>query len=471
MMQMMLKRRNSGAAAAPPPPVKRQKVAWNCSACSHCHEDELSIHTSCIMCGTNRGTNQLFVLSESKSESTDDIIVRMEKRLQTWYEGMRRYGLEWNGKTTDTQTIDMLTTLSPRAKHFNIHVMDQFIRDIPQLLWWQKILQPYLSLKELSILRCVNTFFEEYWQHVLKQNVIRVPHGCPTIESAMNLAKVFSSPKRNFFKGGCGKVYTKKHPLKIELGEGEHEIMASDTYEDEYGQEVNIIHMRVTCDCITFVGKGKNQTTIRGGVEVHNKKNVRFENLTVTNSSGFGLWFNGYTTVDILKCAVKECMFTGFRVTGGNSTVRDCRFGAVRNMRKDIPPWYSNTKITATQCEFMENGGSGVSCIGSCFENGIQLRLDDCTMHNNVNSGLVAGDGAVVNLHGTKTDIHSNKTYGISAWSRGGKINIHLPSQHNTSHDNVKQNRRQTKDGTIANINTDGTFTHVVLNDDADDDY
>ena len=73
---------------------------------------------------------------------------------------------------------------------------------------------------------------------------------------------------------------------------------------------------------------------------------------------------------------------------------------------------------------------------------------------------LVAQDHAVVNLHGTKTDIHSNKEEGIYAL-KNAKVNIHLPSQHNTFHDNVVANRDQDKGGSIANINADGTFTHV----------
>ena len=65
-------------------------------------------------------------------------------------------------------------------------------------------------------------------------------------------------------------------------------------------------------------------------------------------------------------------------------------------------------------------------------------------------------------FHCTKTDIHSNKRIGICALERG-KVNIHLPSQHNTSHDNVGEDRVQVFGGSIANINADGTFTHEVL--------
>ena len=89
-------------------------------------------------------------------------------------------------------------------------------------------------------------------------------------------------------------------------------------------------------------------------------------------------------------------------------------------------------------------------------------------MHHNEVDGLIAHDRAVVDLHGTKTDIHSNKRHGIRASYRA-KVNIHLPSQHNTSHDNVGEDRLQQSGGSIANINADGTFTHVVVQVEEDD--
>ena len=82
----------------------------------------------------------------------------------------------------------------------------------------------------------------------------------------------------------------------------------------------------------------------------------------------------------------------------------------------------------------------------------------------------VNSEHAVVDLHGTKTDIHSNKRYGILA-TENAKANIHLPSQHNTSHDNVGGDQVQENGGSIANINADGTFTHVhvVVEEDVGD--
>jgi len=80
--------------------------------------------------------------------------------------------------------------------------------------------------------------------------------------------------------------------------------------------------------------------------------------------------------------------------------------------------------------------------------------LNDSTMHHNGFAGLCAQAHAVVDFHGTKTDIHSNKGRGIDAYSIA-KVNIHLPSQHNTSHDNVGEDRRQSNGSSIANINAD----------------
>jgi hypothetical protein len=84
---------------------------------------------------------------------------------------------------------------------------------------------------------------------------------------------------------------------------------------------------------------------------------------------------------------------------------------------------------------------------------------------------LVAYDRAVVDLHGTKTDIRTNKRHGIDADRNAKSKHSFLPSQHNTSHDNVGEDRHQGRGGSIANINADGTFTHVVVDDDDDGDY
>jgi hypothetical protein len=250
---------------------------------------------------------------------------------------------------------------------------------------------------------------------VLKQNIIRVPEGCPTMNQALELAVVFSERNK------C----TRENPVKVEVGEGEHVMVgvAVDIFTN------NLTH--VSCNNITIVGKGKGKTTLLGGFYVNGKQNVKMEQLTVTNA-GFGLFCTtSGTNVDVMECCFKKCQRTGMYVLNGAT-------------------------VTATRCDFMENSRCGVACDGA----NTKVRLNDSTIHHNVDDGLYAEDHAVVDLHGAKTGVHSNTFHGICAY-RNAKVKIHLPSQHNTSHDNTEQNRDQHSGGSIANINADGTFTHM----------
>jgi hypothetical protein len=321
-------------------------------------------------------------------------------------------------------------TVAPFAAAFPRRTLlssSRWVNKVPHDIWVHQILHPFLDLKALSTLGRCNTFFEEYWQYVLKQNVIRVPEGCPTVHQAMDLAVVFSE------RNEC----TRANPVKVEVGEGEH-VMVGVT-----GQYPGL-STHVSCNNITIVGKGKSKTTILGGFSVNGKQNVKMAQLSVTNAvtndAGFGLLCNGSgTNVDVTECCFKKCLDSGMDVTNGAT-------------------------VTATRCDFIENRQCGVSC----FDANTKVRLNDSTMHHNGIHGLYAeGEHAVVDLHGTTTDIHSNKMDGIYASSRA-KVNIHLPSQHNTSYDNVEEDRFQDAGGSIANINTDGTFTHV---EEVDDDY
>ena len=94
-------------------------------------------------------------------------------------EGVLRFGASWNGETTDIKTIDTIHRLSPRATHYNIDAIDQWTNGIPEMLWQQKILEPFFSLKELAMIRPTNANFEGCWQHVLSRGVIRVPQAVP----------------------------------------------------------------------------------------------------------------------------------------------------------------------------------------------------------------------------------------------------------------------------------------------------
>jgi len=294
---------------------------------------------------------------------------------------------------------------------------------VPHDIWVHQILNPFLDLKALSTVGRCNTFFEEYWQYVLKQNVVHVPEGCPTMNQAMELAVVFSE------RNEC----TRENPVQVEVGEGEH-VMVGVAADDYVG-----LLTHVSCNNIKIIGKGKGKTTMLGGFSVNGKQNVKMEQFSATNDAGYGLVCDGSgTNVDVTECCFKKCQLSGMFVEEGAT-------------------------VTATQCDFMENGQCGVACFGA----NTKVRLNDSTMHHNGWAGLGADDHAVVDLHGTKMDMHSNKQFGIFAHDNA-KVNIHLPSQHNTSHDNVMDNRCQVRGGSIANINADGTFTHVeeVENDD-----
>jgi hypothetical protein len=257
----------------------------------------------------------------------------------------------------------------------------------------------------------------------LKQNVIRVPEGCPTMDQAMDLAVVFSE------RNEC----TRENPVKIEVGEGEHVMVG--VVSNDYTNSLT----HVSCSNITIIGKGKGKTTILGGFYVNDKQNVKMEQLSVTNQTGLGLVCKGSgTNVDVTECCFKKCRDYGMFVGDGAT-------------------------VTATRCDFMENAYYGVVC----YDANTKVRLNDSTLHHNGHAGLFAAEHAVVDLHGTKTGIHSNERDGIYA-DQNAKVNIHLPSQHNTFHDNAGQDRAQTRGGSIANINADGTFTHVEEMD-ADD--
>ena len=182
------------------PPLKRQKIG----AASY-----LAAVTDC----TAQQPRQRLHFSEYKNarlqerQQEEENGQRLHALSGPVREGICQYGPSWNGRTTDIDIIDNLARLSPLAVHYNANVTNQFIRDVPEMLWWQKILQPFLNLEDLSILRCTNTFFQTYWESVLKQNVIRVPQGCPTLEKAMALAVIFSEKMK----------YTKVDPLKIQM--------------------------------------------------------------------------------------------------------------------------------------------------------------------------------------------------------------------------------------------------------------
>ena len=264
------------------------------------------------------------------------------------------------------------------------------INMVPDKVWQKIILKKYMDLAQLSILRRCNSFFDQYWQNVMAQNVIRVPRGCPTVEEAVALAVIFSERKDYRIT-----------LLNIQIDAGIHEIMGSLFY----GHGHNSTTVQVPCSHIAFIGKGADQTTIRGGFHIEDQFDVFFDALTITNINGHGLFLEGEeTNVDVLECIVKNSPDVGVEVT-------------------------AEATMTARQCEFTKNGGTGVLCSYSAT-----VELHDCTMHQNL-GGLESEAEAVVELHGTKTGIHSNKMWGVAVRTYG-EVCIYLPSQHNTVYGN-----------------------------------
>ena len=73
------------------------------------------------------------------------------------------------------------------------------------------------------------------------------------------------------------------------------------------------------------------------------------------------------------------------------------------------------------------------------------------TIVNSQYHGIYGSNEATIHLHGEDTAIHSNVYYGIFAY-KSGKVIIHLPSHHNTTYNNRKQDRLTIGDGTITNV-------------------
>jgi len=115
----------------------------------------------------------------------------------------------------------------------------------------------------------------------LKRNTFRVPEQVPTIDEAMRIG----------FNLSIQKVYLKEKPLVVVLSEGEHVVEGSWTRSDSAMFQKTV---DITCSNISFVGQGKDKTTVHGGIRVSNKKNVTLKSLTLTNPNGHGLYLQSF---------------------------------------------------------------------------------------------------------------------------------------------------------------------------------
>jgi len=294
----------------------------------------------------------------------------------------------WNSNKLENRRDD--------AFHYAIHYGAKTSQSnlLPQVVWEFEII-PYLNVKELAMLRPTCRWCDKQWQEFLKRNTFRVPEEVPTIEAmrvGFNLAKQ--------------KEYSKENPLMVVLSEGEHVVEGSHTKSN--GAVLQNV-LDITCSNISFIGQGKDKTTVHGGFCVENKKNVTVKSLTLTNPNRFGLYVEGEeASVEMMGVSVKACKCTALIVDSGAS-------------------------VKATQCEIRENRTNGMSVMG-----GSKGFFTDCTFHHNGSNGVWAGSvDTLVELRGEQTEIHHNKVHGLVAGSNG-TINIYIPSRPITAlvHDN-----------------------------------
>ena len=193
----------------------------------------------------------------------------------------------------------------------------------------------------------------------------------------------------------------------VVLSEGEHVVEGSWTGPNGFVYENTL---DTTCSNISFIGQGKDTTTVHGGIGVSNKMNVTVKSLTLTNPNGYhGLLVGGEEALlEMMDVNVKACAGCGLSVA-------------------------SSASIKATQCEFSENGGNGVVVRG-----GSKRIFTDCFFHHNGLDGVYAnGEGTVVELRGEQTEIYHNGEDGLFA-ATNATINIYIPSRSITAlvHDN-----------------------------------
>jgi len=309
------------------------------------------------------------------------------------------------------------TRLVHKTIIYDESVANQWLDEPPLEIWDHHII-PLLSLRDLALSRTVCTFFEAYWQEKFSKNVLplRVGNDVATIEDVMGVIEILSSRRE----------YTKINPFVVLLGKGDHQIISSftDADGDEYATTIGI-----TRSNISFVGTGKKTTTILGGFVIRDCENITFKNMTVTNTSKHDWYLSSgidmrNAEVELIDVAIVGC---------------DCR---AFFLSEEFVPCKST--VVATRCEFA-NSDSGAVVRGSLTS----ATFNNCVFHDNEYQGI-SGSQSTIHLHGEATAVHSNGDDGIFAYDFG-KVIIHLPSCHNTSYNNGKQDRFTTHKGTITN--------------------
>jgi hypothetical protein len=211
------------------------------------------------------------------------------------------------------------TRLVHRTIIYDESIANQWL-DEPPLEVWDHHIIPLLSLRDLALSRTVCTFFEAYWQDKFSNNLLplRVGNDVASIDRAMRVIEILSSRRE----------YTKSNPCVVLLGKGDHQITSSWTNAIGYVRQTTL---ELTRSNITFVGTGKDTTTVVGGFGIENLENITFKQMTVTNTSvnGDGIHMRN-AKVELMDVALKGC---------GSAALH-------------LPRSTSATTVVATRCEF-----------------------------------------------------------------------------------------------------------------------
>ena len=316
------------------------------------------------------------------------------------------------------ETVAKKSRLVYKTIIYDESIANQWL-DEPPLEVWDHHIIPLLSLRDLALSRTVCTFFEAYWQDKFSNNVLplRVGNDVATIDDVMDVIEILSSRRE----------HTKLNPLVVLLGKGEHQITSSWTGPPQlYVNNVHESTIAITRSNITFVGTGKDTTTILGGFRIEDFENITFKNMTVTNASedGDGIFMRN-AKVELIDVALKGCDNDAVWITSSTSA----------------------TTLVATRCEFANNGSHGVVL----YNRLIIATFNNCVFHDNKYDGLQGRVLCTIHLHGEATAIYHNGRYGILAFA-SGKVLLHLPSHHNTFYNNGGEDRHTNGGGTITNV-------------------
>ena len=196
--------------------------------------------------------------------------------------------------------------------------------------------------------RGVSRFFREcsdvYMENFSSEPTIHLPQDASSLERAIEMCQYLMEQEG----------YVEGTTVVVVLGSGVYEVVGSCEVPGGFGTTRYQKTLSIPFNNLSFVGQGEGETIVDGGFAVEKGRKLRIADVTVKNSSGFGLVAFGAGTEMILK----------------NVTVERCQ-----NYGVDVR---NGAKLDATRCQFHQNGyGSGVGYDG--------VRVygfhDDCQSH------------------------------------------------------------------------------------------